>query len=358
MKSRRAALVALLTACGGQQDPAGPRYVDIGPPYVSIDAPESQSGSLVLLADGIACVTETYWYRIFCTDPGGESFVFGARGEGPGEFQFPDLVLRGPEGMIAVMDSDLGRLSLFAETGGFVNAVSSFPSFPTVFFAGRRKAVGETIVGYTFDLSMARTDVEIELVTGRVLWERSFPLEKDVVDCSTPGPRDRQLSGGYAGSGSSLLFLTCYGEYLVWYAHRDDAEPTAIVRTTYVERYPTDREVAAEMQVLQSAPWQVSEDEIRSRPRAWYGPRVVDDRQRFWAVWYSEPSSEVPTPMSYVDVFHLTTDGPRYALTLELQADVLGMDVLGDTLAVLVERDVGGLLPERRVEWYNVPVIE
>ena len=30
------------------------------------------------------------------------------------------------------------------------------------------------------------------------------------------------------------------------------------------------------------------------------------------------------------------------------------MDVLGDTLAVLVEAEVGGVVPERRVEWYDV----
>lgn len=356
--SRCSAFIALLTtACGGQEDPAGPLYVAIGPPVASVEAPESQSGSLVLLDDGTACVTETYWYRIVCKDPGGESLMFGAQGEGPGEFLDAYRVLRGPHGMIAVMDSDLGRLSMFTEAGEFVSAVSSFPNFPSVFFTGRRKAVEETIVGYTFDLTMESKDVEIELATGRVLWERSFPLEEDVVDCSTRGPGDGQLRGGYAGSGSSLLFVTCYGEYLVWYADRDDPEPAGIVRTTYVERYPTDREVAAEMQVLQSAPWYVSEDEIRSRPKAWYGPRVVDDRQRFWAVWYSEPSSEVPTPMSYIDLFHLTNHGPLYELTLELQDNVLGMDVLGDMLAVLVERDVGGLLPERRVEWYDVSMI-
>ncbi len=315
----------------------------------------SESPELVLLEDGTACVTETYWHRIVCKDPGGESVMFGTKGEGPGEFLDIYHVRRGPDGMIGVMDADLRRLSLFAETGGLVNVTSAFPP---LFDIGRRKTVGETVVGSTFDRSGKRTDMEIELATGRILWERSFLLERDVVDCSSPGRRDRQLGGGFAGPGSSLLFVTCYGEYLVWYADRDDPEPAAIVRTTYVERYPTDREVASEMRVLQSAPWQVSEDEIRSRPKVWYRASVVDDRQRFWAVWHSEALGRVTTPKSYVDLFHLTSDGPHYALTLELKDIVLGMDVLGDTLAVLVERDVGGLLPERHVEWYDVSIMD
>lgn len=359
MKIHRAALIALLTtaACGGQGD-FSPLYVAIEP-VASVEAPASDSYALVLLEDGTACVAETYWYRIVCNDPGGESLMFGAKGEGPGEFLFPHPVLRAPDGMIGVMDSDLGRLSLFTETGEFVSATSSFPSTPSTFFIGPQKVVGETLVGMSRDFfSAIRRDLEIELATGHVLWERSFPLERDVVDCASPGRTDWQLGGGHTGPGSSHLFVACYGEYLVWYAHRDDAETAAIVRTTYVERYPSDSEVASEMRQLQSAPWRVSEDEIRARPLAWYGARVLDDRQRFWAVSRAESQFiELIPGTSYIDLFCLTND-PQYALTLEVKDDVLGMDVLGDTLVVLVQRDIGGVLPEHRMDWYDVSTVE
>ncbi len=46
-----------------------------------------------------------------------------------------------------------------------------------------------------------------------------------------------------------------------------------------------------------------------------------------------------------------------YALTLQVANKVVGMDVLGDTLAVLVERDAGGVVPERRVDWYDVAAV-
>ncbi len=60
---------------------------------------------------------------------------------------------------------------------------------------------------------------------------------------------------------------------------------------------------------------------------------------------------------SYIDLFCLTND-PQYALTLEVKDDVLGMDVLGDTLVVLVQRDIGGVLPEHRMYWYDVSTVE
>lgn len=340
--NHRTTFIALPTAAcgGGQGDAVAPIYVDMEP-VAATEAPESLSPALVLLEGGTACVTETYMYRIVCKEPGGESLVFGARGEGPGEFPSATRVLRGPDGMIGVMDSELRRLSLFAETGGFVDAVSGFP---LGFDIGPGKMLAETVAGTTFDLSLVRTNVEIELATGRVRWERPFPRETDVVGCSTPGREGRQLGTGYAGVGPGLLFVACWGEFLVWYAGRDDAEPAAIVRSTYEERYPTDDEVASEMRLLQSASWfaGVDEEELRTRPKVWYGPRVADDRRRFWAVSHWETAEDVIPPMSYVDLYHLTGDGPRYALTLQLKDKVIGMDVLGDTLAVLVEAEEWG----------------
>lgn len=57
---------------------------------------------------------------------------------------------------------------------------------------------------------------------------------------------------------------------------------------------------------------------------------------------------------SHIDLFRLTDRGPEYALTLQVADKVVGMDVLGDTLAVLVVRDAGGVIPERRVDWYDI----
>lgn len=360
MTSRCVAFSALLvTACGGPGDSPAHRYIEA---IASAEVPASQSQSLVLLEGGIACVTETYWHRIVCTDPRGQSLAFGAEGEGPGEFLFPEVVLRAPEGMIGVLDTDLQRLSLFTETGDFVTATANLP---TGFRGSERKAVGETLVGSYRDPLRNRSLIfaEIELATGHVLRERTFPLEKNVVDCSTPSAptpsaTNRRLSSGYSGSDQSLLFVACHGEFLVWYADRNDAEPAAIVRSTYVERYPSDRDVASVLGILEAEPWiATSEEEVRATPKVWYGPRLVDDRARFWAVSHWEWVEEVIPRTSYIDMFDLTSGGPRYALTLEVKDKAIGMDVLNDTLAVLVERDVGNIIPERRVDWYDVSTV-
>ncbi len=198
---------------------------------------------------------------------------------------------------------------------------------------------------------------EVDVATGRVEWERAFPHEGDVVKCSTPLWRTTRLASGYGDGRDGFLFVTCHGEFLVWYADRDADEPTAIVQSpTYVERYPTEEDVASQVRMLQSARWRpaVNEEEIRSRPKLWYGSRVLDDRRRFWAVSHRNVWSAVIPSLSYIDMFRLTDDGPEYALTLQVADKVMGMDVLGDTLAVLVVRDAGGVVEERRVDWYDI----
>ncbi|WP_419942703.1 hypothetical protein [Candidatus Palauibacter sp.] len=152
--------------------------------------------------------------------------------------------------------------------------------------------------------------------------------------------------------------MTCYGEFLVWYADRDADEPAAIVRSTYVERYPTEEDVAASLRRLNSTPPggfrpDANEEDIRARPKVWYGARVLDDQRRFWTVshWNSE---DVIPDLSYIDMYRLADTGPEYALTLQVADKVVGMDVLGNTLAVLVERETGGVISARRVDWFDV----
>ena len=352
--------VTLFAACGEQTESGSePLQLD---PYASVIAPPSMIDAIVLLEGETACVIDTYWQRVVCTDPGGDSFRFGKEGEGPGELTDPFAILRGPGATIGVVDLGLGRLSVFSKAGEFL---TSTPGLPRGFLGQGSKGMAGTLVGTHFkrdpDGGLSLVNVEIDPRTGRVVWERAFPDEAALVDCSTPTPgsRRRQLSLGYDDRGGGRLFVTCYGEFLVWYGDREADEPDAIVPSTYVERYPTDEDVEAALERLNSIPaggWRpdISEEETRARPKVWYGSRVVDDRRRFWAVshWNSEPA--VIPAFSHIDVFRLADTGPEYALTLQVADKVVGMDVLGNTLAVLVERDTGGVIPERRVDWYDV----
>ncbi len=315
---------------------------------------------IVLLEVGPVCVIDTYWYRVVCTDPGGESFTFGNEGEGPGEFTDPREILRGPAGKIGVVDGRMQRLSVFSRLGEFLTSTPGIPRG----LSGSGPAMDGTLAGSYLKRDPAGSpyfvNAEIDTATGRVVRERAFPDEADVVDCSTPtpGPRRRQLGLGYREAGGGLLFVTCYGEFLVWYADRDAEGPTAIVRSTYVERYPTEEDVAASLRLLNSIPAggfrpNLDEEQIRARPKVWYGARVVDDQRRFWAVSHWNAEDVIPD-LSHIDMYHLTDTGPEYALTLQVADKVVGMDVLGNTLAVLVERDTGGVISERRVDWFDV----
>ena len=350
----KAALVTtlLVAACGGPAEVAlRPIRLD---PLASAPSPLSVRSGLTLLPGGAACVIDSYWRRVACIDPAGESVQIGSEGEGPGEFMFPGDVLRGPSGTIGVVDRRLHRLSLFSTSGEFL---ASAGGLPDRFIASRRSVADGTVLGWyrrpDSNGDQPLVQAEIDVATGRVEWERAFPYAQDIVSCSTPLRRMNRLANG-DGRGD-LLFLACYGEFLIWYADRDAEEPAAITRSpTYVERYPNEEDVASELRTLRSAPWAPDEDEIRTRPKGWYGPRVVDDGRRFWAVSHWHAATDVIPPLSYIEMFRLADTGPEYAVTLQVADKVVGMDVLGDTLAVLVMRDAGGVVPERRVDWYDI----
>ena len=353
---RRIVLITALlaAACGGPADVAlQPIELEA---FASAPSLLSIRNELTLLPTGAACVIDSYWNRVSCVDPGGESVEFGAEGEGPGEFMFPSHLLRGASGTVGVFDSRLNRLSTFSASGEFL---ASTEGLPRGFYIQSRQVTDGTVSGWyrrpdsSGEPPLVQAEIDVE--TGRVEWERAFPYEGDVVSCSTPLWRITRLASGYGdGSGGSLV-VTCYGEFLVWYADRDADEPTAIVQSpTYVERYPTEEDVASTLQTLGSAPRAPSEEEIRSRPKGWYGPKVLDERRRFWAVSHWNAGSAVIPSLSYIDMFRLTGDGPEYSLKLQVADKVMGMDVLGDTLAVLVVRDAGGVVEERRVAWYDI----
>lgn len=216
------AVTLLASACDEPSESAAPQLrIE---PYASVVSPPSTSDEVVLLEGGAACVIETYWYRVVCADPGGESFTFGAEGEGPGEFTRPTDILRGPAGTIGVVDGRLNRLSVFSRSGRFMAASPGLPTFLT--HAGRSIAGGTMAAGYLeLDPGAGPSFVqaEIDTATGIVAWERTFPDQADVVDCSTPsfGPDRPRLASGHPDGGGGLLFVTCLGEFLVWYADRD-----------------------------------------------------------------------------------------------------------------------------------------
>ena len=87
--------------------------------------PLSESEEVALLADErTACVIDSYEGQVRCVDGEGSVVgVFGREGEGPGEFGDPTYLARGEAGTVGVVDSDLGRFTVFEPSGAYVSDV-------------------------------------------------------------------------------------------------------------------------------------------------------------------------------------------------------------------------------------------
>lgn len=76
--------------------------------------------------DSAVYVLDQQWKKIVAFEPSGRirTVILGGAGEGPGEFMMPVHMARGTDGNLAVLDYDLGRLSLFdPRTSGFVRSL-------------------------------------------------------------------------------------------------------------------------------------------------------------------------------------------------------------------------------------------
>ena len=124
-----AACVLFVVSCSGAEQGRDTSLV----PYAESIMPLSDDIGVLLADENTVCTTESYEYRVYCTDVNGsEVGYFGRQGEGPGEFSdhLPDL-LRGPDGTIGVVDSHLNRMSVLDMTSGaFVSQVR----LPGVYF--------------------------------------------------------------------------------------------------------------------------------------------------------------------------------------------------------------------------------
>jgi len=80
-----------------------------------------QIKGLAALADGRVAVLESQARELRVFDPdGGHLATYGRRGEGPGESEFPNGLMRGPSGLLWVPDPSNARMSLFDPDAGFV----------------------------------------------------------------------------------------------------------------------------------------------------------------------------------------------------------------------------------------------
>ncbi len=349
-----AAGVLFAFSCGGVEQGRDMSLV----PYAESAVPLSDDSGVLLADENTVCTTESYEYRVYCTHVNGsEVGYFGRQGEGPGELgdNLPDL-LRGPDGTIGVIDSDLNRMSVFDMTS---RAFLSQVRLPGFYFQSGASSFSLTLTGSSWSMQRdsagtirTRTQyVQVDMESGEVVWERVYDSRfRTNAQCEDSGVLEG-LSSGIFSPGGSVAFPLCRGQ-LLFFAGRDDASGTLVRAPRYVLEYPSEREVE---EFLESAGGFATESLFRRTPKPYPRlPLVSDDLGRLWVVTRRGRDDGV----SYLDVY----SGPEYWGAVRVRHDALAVDVLGSTLVVLVDRPVGrgdaDGYPDRGVDWYDISELE
>ena len=351
-----AALLALAGACG-QDDPGGEAIFT--PEVVSTAAlPLSGNNEVVLLADErIACVVDSYEIRVRCVDTEGAVVgVFGQQGEGPGEFGSPSDLARGEEGTVGVQDLELGRFTVFEPSGAYVSEVrvpvglfTPLRSFGTV-LSGVSVDVMAMLGGATSGSVMTRFDVN--LATGEVVREEASPRGPWDVPCA-------ELTWGVPDQAKGWVFVACEG-HLIFVG--DTGEATVVRAPTYLAELPDERDAARFEEFLMAvnrlngSPVSESVNEnlesYRATPKQYSlgtDHQLFDAANRYWIATQHDTHE-----WSYLDVY----ENAEYVGSVRVRDRLRGFDLLGSTLVVLVERQVGADdadgIPDRALDWYHI----
>jgi len=323
--------------------------------------PFDTRGLIALLADETtACVAEDYEYRVHCFDRGGEVVgVFGGEGEGPGEFDMPNVLVAGRDGTLGVLDFGLNRFSVFEPSGALVTEMLLPGAAAADFIPVWR--FGESVVGVaitTFDFALFEAGAgsggfmsmfEIDIASGTVVRQEELPPVDAELECE-------RVHYGFPNPGGGWVFVAC-GGHVVFVSRGGE---TGVIRApTYADELPSERDIAdwrERNRARGRAPTaQDSEalNEFRNTPKEYHlsWKEKFDQQGRFWIATERDRDE-----FSWLDVY-APHEGVFFG-SVRVRDRVLGFDVAGSTLAVLVERaptaaDPEGI-PARAIDWYDI----
>ena len=327
----------------------------------AMKVPLSANNEVVLLADeSTACVIESYEYRVHCVSRDGNVVgSFGALGEGPGEFGNPGFLVRGKEGAVGVVDTELGRFTAFESNGAFVTDVilpigaglDPIASFDTVISGVVMDPFRALGAGSGAFLSF----LQVGLASGETVRQEDSPPLPHGIQC--PG----HTVYGIPDPVDGWVFIACKGNLIFV---PDDGPATVRRAPTYVEVFPDERDVArraeeigifnaglARMGLSPSRPVEERLEAYRSTPKRYHlstRQRRFDGSNRFWIATQRDLHE-----WSYLDVFENTD----YVGSVKVRDRLRGFDLLGSTLIVLVDRRVdadGDSIPDRALDWYDI----
>ena len=325
----------------------------------------SYNDDIALVTEDVACVINSYEYQVRCGDRSGRVVgLFGSEGEGPGEFRRATGVERGPDGTIGVIDLSLRRLSLFTTEGAYLSTTSMPGSFAPYGIFGTKVFGADHLKNVDFSDRQTRslddllkpTHMEIDVVSGEIVWERSDMAEVVSIECGS-------LVLGMPDPGGGFVFRACQ-ELLVFFSHRDDTTATVVPSPTYVEELPSQRDVdeyleglarlagtmaqaAGGVAVARSAmePYAAG---YREDPKMWFLRALphFDGKGRLWV-----GTTRDRDLYSYLDIWI----GTEYGGTVRIRDRLMGYDLFGSTLAALVERAPrSDGITERAIDWYDI----
>lgn len=343
-----AVLLAAATAdCA--EEPADPSVVQLAP-VASTDARPSEIDDIALVSEHVVCGIDSYETQVRCTDRAGKPMgIFGREGEGPEEFGDLSAIERGPDGTVGIIDLKLNRLSFYTPSGALVSQVGMPPRFAP------HNVAGSSVFGIGVDGGTWVTK-EVDAVSGELLWER--PDIEDVADTSCGKVRK-----GWPDGEGGLVFWACQAE-LVFLPDRAATQASVVASPMYYEELPSRRDVDRFIEGLarmgnigggsaSSSAFEVYADEFKKTPKRWFltpEPIKFDQEGRLWVATTRDRDT-----YSYLDVW----SGQSYIGTVRIRDRLLGYDLLGTTLAALVERtpDRYGIA-SRAVDWYEIPALD
>lgn len=355
--------IALALGCGADSgDEAGDLGRTFAPERIgTAQVPPSADGDVALLSDEtIACVINSYEVQVSCVDRSGSVIgTFGREGEGPGEFESLSDVLGGPDGTVGALDIGNDRFGVYEPSGTLLSEVP-LPGAAVGLSPIRRFA--ETLAGVAitvFDpVAMQAgagpggymTLFEVDIASAELVREEEVPPVDAEVECG-------RILYGFPGPGGGWVFIACEG-HLVFVGV--GGESTVVRAPAYTGELPNDRDVAERlegMKFLATAGIPLDQerlDRYRNAPKNYHlllGEQIFDEQGRLWIATQRDRNE-----FSYLDVY----DPGEAAFIGSIRVDdrIMGFDLLGSTLVVVVERQLPPEDPDgiaaRAVDWYDL----